>query len=252
MQLQPNKKIYFLSDFHLGAPDLASSLVREKKIVSFLESVKNNASEIFIVGDIFDFWYEYKTVVPKHFVRLLGKLAEITDSGIPVSLFAGNHDMWMRGYFESELNIPVYFQPKTFEWNNKKFYIGHGDGLGPGDHGYKFIKKIFRNKFCQWLFGQMHPTLGMAIANYFSRKSRYKTGSSDAIFLGEDNEWLVVYAREVLAKQHFNYFIFGHRHLPLEIQLDDSSRYINLGDWITHFTYAEFDGNTVELKKWEE
>jgi UDP-2,3-diacylglucosamine hydrolase len=250
MNIAPGKKIYFLSDFHLGAPDFASSLEREKKLVAFLEHIRHDASEIIIAGDIFDFWYEYKTVVPKHFVRLLGKLAEITDSGVPVYLFAGNHDMWMKNYFQAELNIPVYFEPRPFTWNNKKFYVGHGDGLGPGDHGYKFIKKIFRNKFCQWLFGQMHPTLGMGLANYFSRKSRQKTGSSDAVFLGEDQEWLVIYSREVLAREHYDYFIFGHRHLPLEILLNDDSRYINLGDWITHFTYAVFDGETVELKKW--
>ncbi len=251
MELQPGKKIYFFSDFHLGAPDFASSLIREKKIVAFLDAAKRDAQVIIIGGDVFDFWYEYKTVVPKHFVRLLGKLAEITDLGIEVMLFAGNHDMWMRDYFQTELNIPVYFEPKTFNWNNKKFYVGHGDGLGPGDHGYKFIKKIFRNKFCQWLFGQLHPTLGMGIANYFSRKSRQKTGSSDAQFLGEENEWLVIYCREVLAKEHFDYFIFGHRHLPLNIKLHDNAVYINLGDWINYFTYAVFDGNTVELKKWE-
>ena len=252
MELAPGKKIYFLSDFHLGAPDFSSSLIREKKIVAFLESIRHDAQQIMIGGDVFDFWYEYKTVVPKHFVRLLGKLAEITDSGIPVLLFAGNHDMWMRSYFQTELNIPVYFEPKTFEWNNKKFYVGHGDGLGPGDHGYKFIKKIFRNKFCQWLFGQMHPTLGMGIANYFSRKSRQKTGSSDAEFLGNDNEWLVIYSREVLSREHYDYFIFGHRHLPLTIKLNDNAEYINLGDWITHFTYAVFDGNNVELKTWQD
>jgi UDP-2,3-diacylglucosamine hydrolase len=226
-------------------------LTREKKIVAFLDTAKRDAQVIIIGGDVFDFWYEYKTVVPKHFVRLLGKLAEITDMGIEVMLFAGNHDMWMRGYFQTELNIPVYFEPKTFTWNHKKFYVGHGDGLGPGDHGYKFIKKIFRNKFCQWLFGQLHPTIGMGIANYFSRKSRKKTGSSDAQFLGNDNEWLVIYCREVLAKEHFDYFIFGHRHLPLNIPLHDQATYINLGDWINYFTYAVFDGHTVELKKWE-
>jgi len=252
MDILPGKKIYFLSDFHLGAPDFASSLLREKKIVAFLESIKHQAQQIIIAGDIFDFWYEYKTVVPKHFVRLLGKLAEITDSGIPVMLFAGNHDMWMRDYFEKELNIPVYFEPRTFTWNNKKFYVGHGDGLGPGDQGYKFMKKIFRNKICQWLFGQMHPTLGMGIANYFSRESRKKTGSSDAAFLGDDKEWLVIYSKEILAKEHYDYFIFGHRHLPLTIQLNDNSKYINLGDWISYFTYAVFDGNTVELKKWQD
>lgn len=252
MEPAPGKKIYFLSDFHLGAPDFSSSLIREKKIVAFLESIRHNAQQIIIVGDVFDFWYEYKTVVPKHFVRLLGKLAEITDSGIPVILFAGNHDMWMRGYFQTELNIPVYFEPRTFNWNNKKFYVGHGDGLGPGDHGYKFIKRIFRNKFCQWLFGQMHPTLGMGIANYFSRRSRKKTGSSDAFFLGEENEWLIIYSREMLSKEHYDYFIFGHRHLPLTIKLNDNAEYINLGDWITYFTYAVFDGNTVQIKKWQD
>jgi UDP-2,3-diacylglucosamine hydrolase len=252
MDILPGKKIYFLSDFHLGAPDFASSLVREKRIVSFLNQIKNDAQQIIIAGDIFDFWYEYKTVVPKHFVRLLGKLAEITDSGIPVMLFAGNHDMWMRDYFETELNIPVYFEPRAFNWNNKKFYVGHGDGLGPGDHGYKFIKKIFRNKFCQWLFGQMHPTLGMGIANFFSKESRKKTGSSNAVFLGDDKEWLVIYSREILAKEHYDYFIFGHRHLPLTINLNDNSVYINLGDWITYFTYAVFDGNSLELKKWQD
>ena len=252
MDIAPGKKIYFLSDFHLGAPDFAASLNREKKIVAFLEKARKDAQQIIIAGDIFDFWYEYKTVVPKHFVRLLGKLAEITDSGIPIMLFAGNHDMWMRGYFQTELNIPVYFEPRDFEWNNQKFYVGHGDGLGPGDHGYKFIKKIFRNKFCQWLFGQLHPTLGMALANYFSRKSRQKTGSSDAVFLGDDKEWLVIHSREILAREHYDYFIFGHRLLPLMIALNDNSEYINLGDWITQFTYAVFDGNIVELKKWEE
>jgi UDP-2,3-diacylglucosamine hydrolase len=246
------KKIYFLSDFHLGAPNSANSLIREKKIVAFLDEIKTSAEKIFIVGDIFDFWYEYSNVVPKGYVRLLGKLAELTDAGIEIHFFVGNHDMWMSDYFQTELNIPVYFEPKTFNFNNKTFYIGHGDGLGPGDHGYKFIKKIFRNQFCQWLFGQLHPTWGIRLANYFSRKSRAKTGNSDEIFLGEENEWLVIYAKEVLQKEHFDFFIFGHRHLPLSIQLNETSKYINLGDWINNFTYAVFDGNDVQLTKWEQ
>jgi len=251
MMASPDKKIYFLSDFHLGAPDHNSSLVREKKVVAFLEHIRHSASAIFIVGDIFDFWYEYKKVVPKGYTRLLGKLAEITDSGVPVYVFVGNHDMWMSGYFEQELNIPVYHQPQTFEWNGKKFLIGHGDGLGPGDHGYKFIKKIFRNPLCQWLFGQLHPTWGIGLANYFSRKSREKTGSSDEVFLGEENEWLVIYCKEVLQQVQYDYFVFGHRHLPLNIALPRNSRYINLGDWIRNFTYASFDGADVQLHKWE-
>lgn len=251
MTASPDKKIYFLSDFHLGAPDHNSSLVREKKVVAFLENIRHSASAIFIVGDIFDFWYEYKKVVPKGYTRLLGKLAEITDSGVPVYVFVGNHDMWMSGYFEQELNIPVYHHPQTFEWNGKKFLIGHGDGLGPGDHGYKFIKKVFRNPFCQWLFGQLHPTWGIGLANYFSRKSREKTGSSDELFLGEENEWLVIYCKEVLQQVQYDYFVFGHRHLPLDIALPRNSRYINLGDWIRNFTYASFDGADVQLHKWE-
>lgn len=249
--LTTDKKIYFLSDFHLGAPDYESSLRREKKIVSFLDHIQADAAQIFIVGDIFDFWYEYKTVVPKGYVRLLGKLAELTDSGIPVHFFVGNHDMWMRGYFEKELNIPVYYEPRVYEWNGRRFYIGHGDGLGPGDQGYKFIKKIFRNQFCQWLFGILHPGFGMWLAGYFSRKSRAKTGSADEIFLGESGEWLIIYCREVLSREHFDYFIFGHRHYPIDFRLSDTSRYINLGDWIRNFTYATFDGKDVELKKWE-
>lgn len=249
--MTPGKKIYFLSDFHLGAPDAASSLVREKKVVAFLESIRHDAEEIFIVGDIFDFWYEYRKVVPKGYVRLLGKLADLSDSGIRIHVFIGNHDMWMRGYFEEELNIPVYYEPKEFEWGGKQFLIGHGDGLGPGDHGYKFLKKIFRNPVCQWLFGQLHPTWGIGLANYFSRKSREKTGNADSHFLGEENEWLIVYCKEVLKTQHYDYFIFGHRHYPIDFKLSETSRYINLGDWIRNFTYATFDGNDMQLHKWE-
>ena len=248
MTLPAEKKIYFLSDFHLGSPNHSDSLLREKKIVSFLDAIKETASEIFIVGDMFDFWFEYRHVVPKGYVRLLGKLAELTDSGISVHFFVGNHDMWMRSYFQKELNIHVYFDPKTFEWNGKKIYIGHGDGLGPDDHGYKLMKSVFRNPVCQWLFGVLHPSMGIGLANFFSRKSRKKTGSSDKVFLGEENEWLAIYSRQILAQEHFDYFIFGHRHLPLDIQLTDHSHYINLGDWISYFTYAVFDGQTMELK----
>ena len=248
MQLLPGKKIYFLSDFHLGAPDFKSSLEREKKIVRFLDIAMQDAAAIFIVGDLFDFWYEYRTVVPKGYVRILGKMASITDSGISMYFFVGNHDMWMKGYFEKELNIPVYFEPKIFEFNNKKFYIGHGDGLGPGDHGYKFIKKIFRNPICQWLFGILPPAIGVGIANYMSRSSRAATGQTDARFLGEENEWLISYCKEILQQQAFDYFIFGHRHLPIDFTLPGNSRYINLGDWIQYNSYAVFDGTDLELK----
>ena len=246
MSLQ--KKIYFLSDFHLGAPDAATSLVREKKIVAFLDIIKQDAAMIFIVGDLFDFWYEYKKVVPKGYVRILGKMAEITDAGIPIHFFVGNHDMWMKDYFQKELNTEVYFEPKEFTFSGKRFLIGHGDGLGPGDEGYKFLKKIFRNRFCQWLFGILPPNIGIGLADYFSRKSRAKTGKTNEVFLGDDKEWLVVYTKELLQKEHYDYFVFGHRHLPLDIHLNEKSRYINLGDWIKYYTYAVFDGESFSLE----
>lgn len=248
MEVTDGRKIYFLSDFHLGAPDYESSLQREKKIVSFLHEIKATAHTIFIVGDMFDFWFEYKHVTPKGYVRLLGKLAELTDSGIKIYFFAGNHDMWMSGYFEKELNIPVYHEPSTFVYNNKKFLVAHGDGLGPGDHGYKMLKRVFRNKLCQSMFGFLHPWAGIGLANYFSRSSRKKTGNADDIFLGEEKEWLIIFAKEELRRQHINYFVFGHRHLPLQLKLAEHSYYVNLGDWIKHFSYAVFDGHEVTLQ----
>jgi len=250
MEFSPNKKIYFLSDLHLGAPNHAASLERERKAVRFLESIRADAAEIFIVGDMFDFWFEYRHVVPKGYVRLLGKLAELTDSGIKIHFFVGNHDMWMNSYLQKELNIPVYFEPKKFVFNQKEFLIGHGDGLGPGDNGYKFMKKIFRNPVCQFLFGLLPPAIGMGMANFFSRKSRESVADHDEVFLGEEKEWLIIYSKEVLAKKHYDYFIYGHRHLPLDLPLQNS-RYINLGDWIRYFTYAVFDGETMELKTFE-
>ncbi|MEJ7736009.1 MAG: UDP-2,3-diacylglucosamine diphosphatase [Chitinophagaceae bacterium] len=248
MTLAPGKKIYLLSDFHLGAPNYAESLVREKRIAAFLKQAGKDAEHIFIVGDLFDFWYEYKTVVPKGYTRILGELADLTDSGVAVSFFVGNHDMWMKGYFEKELNIPVYFEPTQFTFNNKIFLVGHGDGLGPQDHGYKFIKKIFRSKTCQWLFGILHPSWGIGLANYFSRRSRKATGQNDEHFLGEDKEWLIIYSKEQLKKQHYDYLIFGHRHLPIDFRINENSRYINLGDWIRYNSYAVFDGENLELK----
>lgn len=245
--MAPNKKIYFLSDFHLGTPSAATSLQREKLIVQFLDEVKKDAAEIFIVGDLFDFWFEYKTVVPKGFVRILGKLAELSDSGIKLHFFVGNHDMWVRTYFQEELNMQVYFEPARFEFNGKKFLIGHGDGLGPGDHKYKFLKKIFRNPVCQWAFGIIPPSIGMGLANYLSRRSRQADKTHEEVFLGEENEWLIIYSREVLQQEAIDYFIFGHRHLAIDFALNSNSHYINLGEWINFNSYAVFDGNTTTL-----
>jgi UDP-2,3-diacylglucosamine hydrolase len=243
------KKVYFASDNHLGAPTLKDSRPREQKFLAWLQQIQSDAAAIFLMGDLFDFWFEYKTVVPKGFVRTLGKLAEIADSGIPIYFFVGNHDLWMSGYFEEELGIPVFHSPQEVSINDSLFFIGHGDGLGPNDKGYKRMKKVFTSPFFQWLFRWVHPDIGVRIAQYLSVKNRLISGDEDAQFLGEDKEWLAVYSRKKLKEKHRDYFVFGHRHLPLEIEIGDST-YINLGDWIQYFTYLEFDGTDPQLKNY--
>jgi len=251
IKLQPGKKIFFASDFHLGVPDAASSLAREKKIVRWLNEIKPEAQAIFLLGDIFDFWFEYRHAIPKGFVRIQGKLAEITDAGIPVYFFTGNHDMWMFDYFTQELNIPVLRKPVSVKLGEQKFHIGHGDGLGPKDHTYKMLKKVFSNPVSQWLFARIHPNTGIGLANFWSRRSRISNTKTDEIFLGEDEEWLVIYCKETEARQHHDYYVFGHRHLPLDIKIGEKSRYLNLGEWVNYCTYAVYDGNNLELKHFE-
>jgi UDP-2,3-diacylglucosamine hydrolase len=245
------KKIYFASDFHLGAPNRQASLEREKKIVRWLDEIKSDAEEIYLVGDVFDFWFEYKRAIPKGFVRLQGKIAEITDAGIPIHWFIGNHDMWIFDYIPSELGVTLHKSEIEKVYGGKSFMIGHGDGLGPGDRGYKFIKKVFRNKVCQWMFARLHPNFGISLANFSSRKSRAATAEKDETFYGE-KEMLIQFCKSEIKKKHRDYFIFGHRHFPMEIDLDNGAKYINLGDWINHFTYAVFDGNELQLKKFEQ
>ncbi len=251
MVLANGKKVYFLSDFHLGAPNEVESRKREDRLVRFLNEARKDAGVIFIVGDIFDFWFEYKTVVPKGFVRLLGTLAQMSDEGIALHIFTGNHDLWMQDYLAKELNAKVYFEPAQFTFNNTQFLIGHGDGLGPGDNGYKRLKKIFTNPLCQWLFRWLHPDAGIQLANYFSQKSRAKTGNADEIFLGEDKEWLILYTKEKAKTMAVDYFVFGHRHYAIDFKINEKSRYINLGDWIRLNTYAVFDGSSMQLLTWE-
>ena len=245
------KKIYFASDFHLGAPDYESSLIREKKIVAWLEHIEPTASEIYLVGDIFDFWFEYKRAVPRGFVRLLGKIAELTDKGIPVHVFTGNHDMWIFDYLPKEIGVTLYREPIEREFFGQKFFIGHGDGLGPGDKGYKFLKKVFANRFCQWCFARLHPNFGIWLADKSSKTSRAKSKGQDEKFLGEDREWLIQFCRSKLENRHIDYFVFGHRHLPLEFELSDTSIYYNLGEWINYCTYLEVSEGSVALKEWK-
>lgn len=249
--MQTSKKIYFASDFHLGVPNREVSREREERIIRWLNMAQQDAAEIFLVGDVFDFWFEYKHAIPKGFARLQGKIAEITDSGIPVHYFTGNHDMWVFTYFEEELGVKMYRKNAEFVWGEKKFLVGHGDGLGPGDHGYKFIKKVFANPICQWLFGWIHPNIGIGIANFWSGRSRMANKGEDQKFLGEDEEWLAIYCKEVLQSQHYDYFIFGHRHLPLDLKVGENSRYINLGEWVNYSSYAVFDGQNLSLLDFE-
>ena len=246
------KKIYFASDQHFGAPTIAQSKVREQQFVNWLDSIKNTADTLFLLGDLFDFWFEYKKAVPKGFVRVLGKLAELSDRGIKIHFFVGNHDLWMRDYFEEELNITVYHKPTEFSFNNKTFFIGHGDGLGPHDKGYKRMKKVFTNPISKWLYRWLHPDIGIKLAQYLSLKNKLISGEEDVKYLGEEKEWLAQYCKMKLTEKHYNFFIFGHRHLPLEIELSNNSSYINTGDWITHFSYGEFDGEQLLLKYYKD
>jgi UDP-2,3-diacylglucosamine hydrolase len=251
MQIPSGKNIYFSSDNHLGAPSSEESLVREKKFIRWLDMIKEDAAAIFLLGDLFDFWFEYKQVVPKGFVRVLGKLAEISDSGIPIYFFVGNHDLWMGDYFEKELNITTYRNTKEFTFNETAFLIGHGDGKGPGDKGYKRMKKVFTFPFFKWLFKWLHPDLGVRLAKHLSIKNKLISGEEDKEFLGDGKEWLVLYAKRKLQEKHYDYFIFGHRHLPLELKVSENSTYYNLGDWINHYTYGVFNGSSFELKSFE-
>ncbi|MEQ8302392.1 MAG: UDP-2,3-diacylglucosamine diphosphatase [Cyclobacteriaceae bacterium] len=247
VEIPEGKKIYFASDFHLGVPTHKASRERETLIVKWLDTVKEDAHSIYLLGDIFDFWFEYKHAIPKGFIRLQGKLANLRDSGIPIYLFTGNHDMWMFDYFPAELNIPVYRKPITLLINNQRLLIGHGDGLGPGDSSYKILKKFFDSKICQWLFARLHPNFGIAIAKYWSRNSRISNMKKEEQFKGEENEYLLTYCKELEQTMHHDFYIFGHRHLPLDLEVGNKSRYINLGEWVHFNTYASYDGTNVEL-----
>lgn len=242
-------KVYFASDLHLGAPNKIASLEREKLFVRWLTEIRKDATAIYLLGDVFDFWFEYKKAIPKGYTRILGKLSEIADSGIPIYFFTGNHDMWAFDYLKEEVGIKeIYRSNIHIEINNIKFYLGHGDGLGPGDKGYKIIKKIFASSLCQWLFARLHPNFGISIAEYWSKKSRIANGVKDEVNHG-DKEWLTQFCKQKMKTIEVDYFIFGHRHLPLDIDLGQNTTYMNLGEWVNYNTYAVFDGERLELKE---
>lgn len=252
INIPENKKLYFLSDVHLGASVLNNHRERELQLVRWLNEIRTDCAVLYLLGDIFDFWFEYKRVVPKGYVRFLAKICEFTDNGIEVHFFTGNHDIWAFDYLCQECGMIIHTRNEIADINGKHFLIGHGDGLDPNDKGYLFLKKAFHNRFLQRCFRLIHPDLGIAIANKWSSHSRLENGRIEADkFKGEEKEETVRYCRQVLKNEHFDYFIFGHRHLPMDIQLSPSSHYINTGDWISHYTYATFDGKNVELKTLE-
>lgn len=254
--LQPGKKLYFASDFHLGAPNHADSLRRERKIVAWLDSIKTDAQAVFLVGDLFDFWFEYRRVVPRGFVRLLGKLAELSDAGVQIFIFRGNHDMWMTNYFEQELGVSVHRNPVECRVRcgaeTVNFHIVHGDGLGPGDYFYKVLRRVFENGLARWCFGNLLPAdVAMWLAHAWARNSwQSHEQQAKPVFWGEQKEWLLLYAKEIESQHHHDYYVFGHRHIELDHAVSAESRIFILGDWITLWTYGVYDGAQMQLKNY--
>lgn len=243
-------KIYFISDVHLGLYPADKSARREKWLVSWLEDIKSDASELYMLGDIFDYWHEYKYVVPRGHTRFLGKLAELSDLGIKLHYFTGNHDVWVYDYLPSEIGLTLYRHHVVRELDGRRFYIGHGDAVGPGDRSYKILKGIFTNKILQWLYARIHPNASMAFGKRWSKSSRYAKGIIAEPYRGDDREYQVLFAQEMLRKEHFDYFIFGHRHIPFVVSLGQNTQVVNLGDWISHFTFAVWDGEALTLKSY--
>ena len=247
IKLNKGKSIYFSSDNHLGAPNYSDSLTREKLFISWLDKIKKDAQVIFLLGDLFDFWFEYYKSVPKGFTRVLGKLSELSDSGIKIYFFVGNHDYWTRDYFQKEIGMEVLKKPTEFKINNKLFFIGHGDGLGPGDFKYKFLKRIFRNPIFIFLFRINYPWFGIPLGNFFSRKNKILSGNNIK-FISKENEILYHFCKKKLNVKHYDFFVFGHRHLPLKIELGNNSYYFNTGDWINHYSFLHLKDDSLELK----
>ncbi len=240
---------YFVSDVHLGVPDKESSLLREKRLVTWLRNIENDASDLYILGDLFDMWFDYKHVAPRGFVRLLGQLAQMSDNGINIHYFIGNHDMWVFDYFEKEIGAIIYREPKSITINNKSFLIGHGDGLGPEDGKYKLLKRIFSSHINQWLFARLHPNFALGIAHFFSKKSRITNNNFVEKYEGDENELLVQYCKHKLETEYYDYFVFGHRHIATDMKIGDKSRYINLGEWVKKPHIGIFDGDSFILKR---
>jgi UDP-2,3-diacylglucosamine hydrolase len=246
-------KIYFASDMHLGSDAFENPQDAEKRFVRWLDSIKNNASALYLLGDIFDFWFEYKKVVPRGFTRFLGKIAEMSDSGIEIHFFTGNHDIWVKDYLSRETGMIIHREPLRTQINGKTFFLAHGDGMGDTSHSFQLIRRIFHNRLCQVLFAALHPRWGVGFGYVWSNHSRKKKMLNPAPYFGEDKEHLALYAKEYIQKHPgTDYLIFGHRHILLDLKLSRQSRMMIIGDWIQYFSYAVFDGEELSLEQFEE
>lgn len=242
--------IYFISDVHLGAKALTNNRERELLLAQWLDEIKPNVAELYLMGDIFDFWYEYKKVAPRGFTRILGRIADITDSGIPVHLFAGNHDLWLKEYLTEEIGVTIHHEQMVKEIRGKKFFLAHGDGLDATDKGYLFLKKIFTNKFMKWMFSRIHPNFAFYLAHKWSSHSRLsKSDYQDNFIVNQDG--MYKFAADFLKTNPIDYFVMGHRHRMVNEKMEGNANFILLGDWIGSFSYGIFDGEKFELKKYK-
>lgn len=248
---QVKNKIYFLSDAHLGSKSHPDSRETERRLCRWLESVRQDARAIYLLGDIFDYWFEYRHVVPKGYTRLLGKLSELTDSGVEIHFFIGNHDIWLTDYLSVECGLILHFEPLVTEFDGKRFFLAHGDGLGDDSRSFHLLRKIFHSRFLRLCFSAVHPRLTIPLAHAWSNRSRLYGGVQE--YLGEESEHLILFSKEKLNENpDIDYFIFGHRHILLDLPIGEKSKVVILGDWITYFSFAEFDGEHLTLKRWEE
>lgn len=248
------RNIYFLSDAHLGSLAIPHPRMQERRLVNFLDSIKHKAEAVYLMGDIFDFWYEYKNVVPKGYTRLLGKISELTDMGVEVHYFIGNHDIWQHDYFEKECGMTLHRHNEVVELHGQTFFLGHGDGLGSKDKKFKFLRALFHSTTCQHLFSMLHPRWGVAFGLEWARHSRLKReDGKEPPYQGEHKESLIIFAKEYLQTHpDINYFIFGHRHIEIDLMLSRTTRIMILGDWITQFSYAVFDGEHMFMESFVE
>lgn len=249
--MQEKRKKYFVSDVHLGAPALNNNREREMLFANWLDEIKADAAELYLVGDIFDFWYEYAKVVPRGFTRILGRIADLADAGVEIHFFTGNHDLWAYNYFNEELGITIHKNQIIKEIDGKKFFLAHGDGLDADDKGYLFLKKIFTNKTLQWLFSRIHPNFAFYFAHSWSKSSRLAKINIKQEF-DVNKEGMYKFAADFLKNEAVDFFIFGHRHRKVDVNIGENSRFILLGDWIKNFSYGVFDGEKFELLRYKD